>query len=416
MGYIITIVILLAFSAFFSASETAFSTVNKIRLKNYAATGDKKAERALKIANKFDTTLTAILVGNNIVNIVSASLCTMAFTKLMGEEYIPLGTAVMTVAVLIFGEILPKTLAKENAEKISLAFAGFLNFIMLILTPATWVFSHLQRLANRMFSSDKSEPSVTEDELKYIIEEIEDEGVLEEQESDLVRSALEFDEIVISEILIPRVNVTAVEISQPIESIRDLFLNDGYSRLPVYEKTIDNIVGVIRQKDFFGLMVEGGADIRGIITEPLYISEFKLISEVLHEMQRTKNHMAIVMDQYGGTLGIVTLEDIIEELVGEIYDETDEVVTSLSKIGDDEYEISAELSISDMLEELDLPEDIIDGSSTSVGGWAMELFEKIPAKGDEITEGIFTLRIVEVEEQTVKKIHLKVDRGEEEEE
>lgn len=412
MANIIVIVALLVFSAFFSASETAFSTVNRIRLKNYAAQGDKRAERALKIAERFDNALTAILVGNNIVNIASASLCTVAFTKLLGEGSVGVATAVMTVAVLIFGEILPKSIAKENAERVSLAFGGLLSFIILILTPVTWIFSHLQRLASKLFHSGKNQPSVTEDELKYIIEEIEDEGVLEEQESDLVRSALEFDEIEVSQILIPRVNIVAVEAGQSMESIQNIFFEEKYSRLPVYEKTIDNIIGTIHEKDFFRLVVDGGTSIDSIIKEALYIYDLKAISEVLREMQRSKTHMAIVMDQYGGTQGLVTMEDIIEELVGEIYDENDEVVTNFAQIGENEYEVSAELSISDMLEDLDLPEDLIDSSSTSVGGWVMELFEKIPDEGDEITEGIFTVKVTEAEEQTVKKIHLRVDKGE----
>lgn len=403
------IVVLLLLSGFFSASETAFASVNRIRLKNYAAKGDKRAAKALEISENYDRTITAILVGNNIVNIASASLGTIVFTELFGDGGVGIATAAMTVLVLVFGEILPKSIAKENAEGVALSVAGILNLAIMLLTPLTWIFSKIKLFASKLVFSGEERPSVTEDELKYIIDEIEDEGVLEEQESDLVRNALEFDEILVGEVLVPRVNVVAVEKNQPVSEIEELFLNEMYSRMPVYEKSIDKIIGIINEKDFFKMRAGGGNSIEGIISKTLYFSELRPISEVLREMQKKKIHLAVVLDQYGGTQGIVTMEDIIEELVGEIYDENDEITPMLKKVSDNVYEVSAELSIYDMLEELELPEDIIESSSTSMGGWAMELFGRIPEEGDVITDGIFKVTVLKTDEQRILLLRVEVE-------
>lgn len=411
----IAIAVLLVMSALFSSMETAFSSVNKIRLKHEASNGNKKAERALNIAENFDKALTSILVGNNIVNILSSSLGTVVFTNLFGPAGVAISTAVMTVLVLTFGEIIPKSFAKQNAEKCALAFAGILNAIMFVLTPISAIFAHLQKALAKISKPDDS-PNFTEDELKYIIEEIEDQGVLEEQESDLVRSALEFDDITVEQILVPRVKVVAVERNEDISAITEIFIRDRYTRLPVYEETIDNIVGLINEKDFFALVTrpEGSpAGIEGIIQKALYVSEMKLISEVLYEMQRSKIHMAIVKDQYGGTSGIVTMEDIIEELVGEIYDENDEVINNVVKVAEHIYEVQADTSISDMLDELELPDNLIETDSNSVGGWVMELFGRIPETNDTITTGIFTVTVLDADEQSVSRVGIKLDVPEE---
>ncbi len=412
---IIIVVVLLFLSAFFSASETAFSTVNKARLKNYAAKGDKKAAKALKIANAFEKALTAILIGNNIVNILSTSISTVLFTQLLGPGGVGAATAVMTVLVLIFGEITPKSIAKSNAEQCALLFAGPISLIMLVLKPFVWVFQFLQKL----FKPKNEQPSVTEDELKYIIDEIQEQGVLEQQESELVRSALEFDEITVDEILIPRVNVTAVERNTPFEDIKNKFLTEMYSRIPVYEKNIDNIVGVITNKSFMRLMDEGKQDISEIIQDIIHISDLKLISEALKEMQKNKMHMAVVLDQYGGTKGIVTIEDIIEELVGEIYDEDDEVIPNFVKLSDNEYDMAADLSISDMLEKFDLPEEYIESQVNSVGGLVTELLGHIAKVGETAECGMFKMTVTSADEQKINKIHLEVvktEDGEEDEE
>lgn len=402
--------------------ETAISSVNKIRLKHEAANGSKKAKRTLKLAENFDKTITSILVGNNVVNILLSSLGTVVFTGLMGASGVAVSTAVITVLVLTFGEILPKSIAKQNAESYAESTSGLLNLICLILTPVSFLFLQLQKLTQKIFKPKENAPSVTEDELKYIIDEIEDEGVLEKNESTLVRSALEFDDTTCEEILIPRVKVSAVDVTDSIEEIRDMFINERYSRLPVYEKSIDNIIGFITDKDFFSLLFSSGEktfSIESIIQKALYVHESKLISELLVDMQRSKIHIAVVKDDYGGTSGIVTMEDIIEELVGEIYDENDEVVQSIVKTGDNMYEIKADLSLNDMLEKLGLPENIIDVDSydsNTVGGWALELFGYIPPVGANVRNGIFSVTVLDGDERTISKIGLKIDSTENDDE
>ncbi len=402
------ILVLLAISAICSATETAFSSVNRIRLKNLAASGNKSAQKALDITDNFDKALTAILIGNNVVNIASSSLATVFFTEKFGSGSVGMATLVMTVLVLIFGEILPKSLAKENSESFSIAMAPLLSGFMFIITPLILIFSAVRKLANRLVGQKNRQPSVTEEELKYIIEEIEDEGVLEEQESDLVRSALEFDEITVSKVLVPRVNVVAAEKGESIENIKDIFIKTRFSRLPIFDKTIDSIVGILHQSDFYELYLKGGSDITPVLNKPVYISENKRISEGLREMQKAKVHMAVVVDDYGGTEGICTLEDIIEELVGDIYDESDEEDTSFVRLGENRYQVSPELSVSDFLDKLGLPENTIETNCTSIGGWIMELLDRIPEQNEFVTAGIFNMTVVMEDEQHMQSVKIRL--------
>ncbi len=413
---IVLVVAMMIFSAVFSGTETAYSSVNKLRLKNYEAQGSKKAKKALKLANRFDQVLTAVLIGNNIVNIATSSVSTIVFIKLMGSKGAAVSTIVITVLVLIFCEVLPKSYAKKNAEKLALAFAGPLSFLVTLFKPFVWL---LNKLSSLVAKGDQA-PSVTEDELKYMIDEIEEQGVIEEQESELVKSALEFDEINVNEILIPRVKVVGVELGSTIDEIKELFSTEMYSRLPVYEKSLDNILGIITNKAFFKMLVEGGSDITSIIQEVPHIADTKLISEAMRDMQRSKVHLAVVIDQYGGTKGIVTLEDIIEELVGEIYDEDDEIETNIMMLAPDKYEVAGDMSISDMLEMLDLDENMITTDYTSVGGWVTDVMEHIPEAGETAESGIFRITAAEVNEQNVEKVIIEVlptdDDDEEDEE
>ncbi len=405
----ILIFVMLLFSGIFSATETAFSSVNKIRLKNLAAQGDKRAEKALKLANSFDKVITAILIVNNVVNIASSSVGTVLFTQLFPKNGVLISTVIMTLLVLTFGEIVPKSLAKQHADGFCLILAAPLQMVVVMLTPVVFLFTKLSTFVNKLFSNGKNKPSVTEDELKHIIEEIEEEGVLEEQESNLVRSALEFDEIKLDRILIPRVHVTAVDVNTPTDEIRELFLSEMYSRMPVYDKTIDNIIGIITEKDFFRMLIEKKDNISEIVQEVIYFSEFKPINEAMREMQRAKTHLAVVVDQHGGTKGIVTLEDIIEELVGDIYDESDEVEEPMKRVADNIYEIDAEISIDDMLERLGMPEDSVECSSTSVGGWVTDLFGYIPKSNEEIESGAFFFTVLDSSEHKINKIRMKFE-------
>ncbi|MCQ2490396.1 MAG: hemolysin family protein [Ruminococcus sp.] len=397
---IVLVLAMMVFSALFSGTETAYSSVNKLRLKNYESQGNKKAAKALKLANRFDEVLTAVLIGNNIVNIASSSVSTLLFVSIFGSKGAGISTAVITVLVLVFCEVLPKSYAKKNAEKIALALASPLWVLVMILKPCVWVLNRLSSL----FSKGSEAPTVTEDELKYMIDEIEEEGVIEEQESELVKSALEFDETSVEEILIPRVKMIGVDVNSSIDEIKETFTREMYSRLPVYEKSLDDIIGIITNKAFFKMLIEGGNDIRSIIQEVPHIADTKLISDAMRSMQRSKVHLAIVTDQYGGTKGMITLEDIIEELVGEIYDEDDEIVTSIIRLDEGTYECSGDVTIDELLETLGLDEDMITTGYSTVGGWMPEILEHIPEAGESTESGIFRLTAAEVSEQNVEKV------------
>lgn len=403
------IVILLMLSAFFSASETALSSANKVRLRSYAEEGNKRAKMAIKVTDNFDKTLTTILIGNNVVNLASTTVATVMVSKMFDNPImIPVSTAVMTVLVIIFGEIIPKNIANEFSEKVAMFVVYPLSWLMFILTPLVWLLICLKNLVIAICGGTKDSPSMTEEELKIIIDEIEDEGVLDESESDLVKSALEFSDITISEILIPRVNIQAVEIDDDPDSIKDAFITSHFSRLPVYEKTIDSIVGVIHEKNFFDMYLHGRRDIREIIQKPLYIFGLTPISDIMKQLQRAKSHLAVVVDQYGGTQGIVTMEDIIEELVGEIYDETDEEDTSFIKLSEDEYEVSADFKIRDFLDNIEFDSDEIETDCDSVGGLVMENLDRIPEPGEEVDCGRLHFYVVSVDEQRIQRVRISV--------
>ncbi|MBR6384738.1 MAG: HlyC/CorC family transporter [Ruminococcus sp.] len=403
---IILIILMMVLSAMFSGTETAYSSVNKLRLKNYEAQGNKKASKALKLANRFDDVLTAVLIGNNIVNIASSSVSTVLFISLFGNKGAGISTAVITILVLIFCEVMPKSYAKRNAEKLALFIAAPLSLLVVILKPAVWILNKLSSLTG----SEENAPSVTEDELKYMIDEIEEQGVIEEQESELVKSALEFDEISVNEILIPRVKIVGAEINSSIDEIKNIFSTEMYSRLPVYEKSLDYITGIITSKAFFKMLVEGKSNIKEIIQDVPHIPDSKLISEAMKYMQRSKVHLAVVTDQYGGTKGIITLEDIIEELVGEIYDEDDEIIANIVKLSENRYEVAGDISINELAEKLNFDSNLIHTDYTSVGGWITDVMERIPEEGETAETGIFKLTASQVKDRTVEKLIIEIKK------
>lgn len=403
IGKIVLVAVMMVFSALFSSTETAYSSVNKLRLKNYEAQGSKKASKALSLANRFDDVLTAVLIGNNIVNIATSSVSTLIFVEWFGDSGAGISTAVITVLVLIFCEVIPKSYAKRNAEKLALFFASPLAMLVTVLKPFVWVLNKM----SSMFKGGES-PTVTEDELKYMIDEIEEEGIIEEQESELVKSALDFDEITVNEILIPRVKVIGIEITDTVETIKEVFSEEMYSRLPVFEKSLDNIIGIITNKAFFKMLVEGKSDIREIIQEVPHIADTNLISEAMKFMQKAKVHLAVVTDQYGGTKGIITLEDIIEELVGEIYDEDDEIITNIVKLDENKYEIIGDTSINDFLEITGIDKNLIDTDYTTIGGWVTDIMEHIPYSSETVEYGILKITALEVNENKVDKVIIEI--------
>ncbi len=411
---VLIIIFCVLFSGYFSATETAFSSLNRIRIKNLAEKGDKKAKLVLDLLENFDSLLSTILIGNNIVNIACASVATLLFVRLLGEEQGPsVATLVITIVVLVFGEVTPKSIAKENPEKFAMFAAPFLNLLMIILTPFNFLFIQWKKLISRIFHTE-TEHSITEEELLTIVEEAEQEGRIDEQESSLIRSAIEFSEQEAIDILTPRIDIVGVPYDATKEEIAAVFTDTNYSRLPVYKETMDHIVGIIYQKDFYNVVYDKGGNIESIIRPALYITESKKIGELLQELQHKKSHIAIVLDEYGGTTGIVTLEDILEELVGEIWDEHDEVINEIEKVSETEYIVHGSTNLEDLFEALDMgrkiDEEVEEMEVVTVSGWVMEeVLERIPVKGDVGTWQNLEVTVLEMDENRVEKIKLVIN-------
>jgi len=404
--YYILLVALIAGSGFFSATETAISTVNKIRMKNYADEGDSRAATVLKIASKYEQALSTVLIGNNIVNIASASLATVLFTKYFPANGAALSTFFMTIIVLIFGEVLPKNMAKANSEWVALRVGGILNLLMKIFAPAVFLLVKLSNFVLSRFSSEEK-PSVTEEELKYIIESIEEEGVLEQDESDLVQSALEFDEIEVQEILTPRVDMIAIDTEDLWEDIVELVKTKGVSRIPVYEKSIDHIIGIVRSRDVLMAEIEGKRDIKALISDCMFVHRTMRVSQLMENMKKSKAQLAVVTDDYGGTLGLVTMEDALEELVGEIWDEYDEVEEELVRVDDMTYLVSGDANVYDTLEQIGCDMRNFESDYNTVSGWTLEKMEHIPQIGESFVYGNFRVVVEEMEDQRITKLKIE---------
>lgn len=414
----ILLVILIALSAFFSASETAYTTVNKIRLQNYVDAGSKKAKTALFIAENYDRTLTTILIGNNIVNIGASSIATLLFVKLFGPSGAAISTAVMTILILIFGEVLPKSFAKESSEKFALAFSRPLRILMTVFWPVVFLFIQLKKVAKHISPIKEEEtPTVTEQELKFIVESIEDEGVLEKQESELVQHALEFDEKTVQEVLTPRVDMTTLDIEDDLQTNIGLVLTERFSRIPVCRGTSDRIIGILHTKDLLEALVRGDAiDLASMVQPAFFVYKTKKLSSLLADFKRNKTHVAIVTDDYGGTVGMVTMEDLLEELVGDIWDEDEEIIRDFVRIDSQHFLISGDLTIRDLFDQLDLPFSNLESNHTSCGGWALEALGHIPQAGEAFQFKNMTLTIQEMDDQRVKKLSVYLAPQPEEEE
>lgn len=415
METVIILVILVFLSAFFSATETAFTSANRIRLKSMAEEeGSRGAGIALKVMEKYDKCLTTILVGNNIVNIATSSLATILCVQLFGSRGPVIATAATTVIVLIFGEITPKTIAKGNAEAFCIGIGRIIWLLMIILTPVSAIFLLIQKGASKLFNK-KTEVSVTEQELMHIIDEIEDQGVLEEQESDLVRNALEFDETTAEQIMQPRVNVVGIDLYADNRQIMETFKTEAYTRLPVYEKSLDHIVGVLCYRDFIQkILEEKDFTITEITSDILYIPSLMRISEVLKKMQKEKEHMAVVVDQYGGTAGIVTLEDILEELVGEIWDENDEVSTPVKFLSKYVFRVSGDVQKIDFnryFEDYDKTLEI-NGDFNTVGGWVLELFGRIPEVNEKVETDNLKITVESMKKRRIGMLKFEIKHRE----
>ncbi len=406
------LVFLMCLSATFSASETALTAANRVRLRNQSEDGDKKAQGAMKLIERFDNTLSTLLISNNVVNILSSALTTVLFTSLFGEGGVGLATAVCTVFIVIFGEVMPKSFAKNNSEKIIKIMYKPLGAIMFVLTPAIKILEFLQNILNRTAEGEEI-PSVTEQELISIIDEIEDEGVLEEDEAELVQSAIEFNDIAAEEIITPRVDICAVDLTDTKDEILEKFLEFNYSRLPVYENSVDKIIGFINQKDFFAALIRGVEfPVNSLVKPCLYIPPKMKIIDVMHKLQKDKVHMAVVTDEYGGTRGIITLEDILEQLVGDIWDEHDEETQSVFKIDDIHYEVLGEVAMDDLYEiVLDTKRNNFKEYYT-LSGYLMEKMNKIPEEGDSYDDEFIHYTVQTVDENRIKKVKIRLHQPE----
>ena len=376
LSTIIALVFLVLCSAFFSASETAYTSLNLVRMKRMAADGDARAAKVLKLAERYESLLSSILIGNNIVNILASSLATVLFVRALGNKGVTVSTLVITAVILLVGEVTPKNIAKEHAEAIAMKFYPVLFALTKLFTPLNWLLGCWQKLIGKVVKPAEDR-GYTEEELITIVEEAENEGGIDAHESELIKSAIEFTDVDVEEILTPRVEIQAMELGASDDEISDLFQESGYSRLPVYQETVDNIVGILHEKDFYAN--RGKVPVRELMSTPTYVMQNTKVSDLLKLLQKTKSHMAVVVDEYDGVQGIVTMEDILEELVGEIWDEHDEVVEEYRALPDGGYLVDGGANLDDMLELFDIHKEY---DPVTVNGWVREELGRFPKAGD----------------------------------
>ena len=416
------IVLCIMFSALFSASEMALSSANKVRIENDAEEGNKRAQKTLQLIENFDDSLGAILIGNNMVNIAASSISSVLVILLTGSDELTwVATVVITVLVIIFGETIPKITAKQNATRFSLKITPFVRFLSIVLKPLVKAVVWLVNLLTpkKELEEDEEDEDESIEELATIIETAEDEGVLDEDQKELLIAAIDFADISAYEVMTARVDIDAIDIEDSMEEIMELVNSTPFTRLPVYEDSIDNIIGVLHLNDLLKELAKNDkADIRSILMEPVFVYRTTKLPSVLQALREANQHMAIVTDEYSGIDGIITMEDVLEEVVGEIWDENDLVEEEIVEKSEREYELDGDLNIYDFLEIVEMDEDDYESEfdSETVGGWVMEMLERFPVVGDEVRYENFTLKVIEAEERRVDKLLLTIDEKEEEEE
>lgn len=407
IGSLIIIIMCVIISAYFSATETAFSSLNKIRIKTMAEKDNKRAKLVMKLCDNYDSLLSTILIGNNIVNIASASLATILFVNWLGNQAGPsVSTAVVTIVVLIFGEVTPKSIAKEIPETFAMLSAPILNILIVLLTPFNYFFKQWKKILSKIVKTS-DDKGITEEELLCIVDEAQEDGNIDEQENMLIKSALDFTEQEAIDILTPRIDIVAVSTKSTKEEIAQLFSDTGYSRIPIYEESIDHIVGIIYQKDFYTYVYHNDKEIFDIIRPALFVPQNKKIGTLLKELQKKKIHIAIVLDEYSGTIGIITLEDILEELVGEIWDEYDEVNQEIEKKSDTEYIISGNANVEDVFDVLGIEYAEDEIQSYVINGWIMNQLERIPQQNDSFEFKNFNITVLDMDEKRINKVNFK---------
>lgn len=396
--YIVIIAMLLICSAYFSATETAFSSLNRTKLKALAEKGDKKAKRAVELSDKYDKLISTILIGNNIVNIAASSLGTVMFINILGGEAGPtVSTVVITVAVLVFGEISPKSIAKDCPERFAVFSAPIITVLIWILTPLNLIFSAWKKLLSKIFRLEAS-TGMSQEELLMLVEEVQQDGSIDENEGELLTNVIEFSNIEAEDILTHRVDLEAVPIEADKAEIAEAFQTSKFSRILVYRESIDNVVGTIHLKDFYTGMGVTDKKVEDILSPVIFVLKNEKIDELLEKLQKSKSHLAVVLDEYGGTYGIVTMEDILEEIVGEIWDEHDEVIESIKCCGKDTYIVNASMDLDDFCEYFEIE---TESESTSLSGWIMEQMEKIPEGGETFVYENLTITVEKVDNHRI---------------
>ena len=417
-AYIFSILCLLLLSAFFSATETAFTSLNRIKMKNMANDDVKNAKLVLKLEDRYDKLLSTILIGNNIANIGMTAIATVMFVALLGGSLGPTAsTVVMTVAVLIFGEISPKNIAKEHPEGFALFAAPIMRGLMWLFTPLNVLFSLWKKLLGKLFGTQEN-GSYTEDELITIVEEAQIGGSIGKEQQELITNAIEFDDLEAIDVITPRVDIVAVELGTSVEEIGRTFKESGLSRLPVYEDDLDNIIGIINQKDFHNYVVSENRELEQYIKPVAYVAESIKAAVLLKKMQTKKTHIAIIVDEYGGTTGLVTMEDIIEELVGKIYDEHDAIeMREVTRLYDGSYSVAGGANVEKFFE---MVGEDIDINATTINGWVMIELDRLAKVGDTFTyrsrHKIFHVRVTRADERRALMVQIRIEDIPEEDE
>ena len=402
------IILMVALGVFFSATETAFSALNRIRIKTMADEGSKRAALVLHLHDDFDKLLSTILILNNLVTLIAAAISTMLFVRHFGDIGATLSTVILTVVIILIGDITPKSLAKESPEKYALVSAPLLYACMVLLTPINYLFTKWKIMLRFIFRTSPDEDRMTEEELYSVVEVAQNDGVIDEEGRQLLDNAIEFSELKAVDILTPRIDVEAVSVDSSESEIATTFINTGYSRLPVYKDNIDDIVGVVHMKDFFNFAINKQGTLKELFIPPLFVAPSAKISDLFKQLQTNKSHLAVVSDEYGGTAGIVTMEDILEELVGDIWDESDEVIVEFTSIGDNKHKILCSAYVKDLFAYFDLPDDT-DAESTTVSGWIMDALGRLPEEGDTFTYKNLTVTVHKTEHRRVQECIIEVE-------
>ena len=410
--YLIGIIVCVMCSAFFSASEMSFSACNKVRLEHESDNGNKKATAAFKIANKFDDAISAILVGNNLVNIAASSMGSIAVMMILSEQYAWVSTAVITIMVVIFGETIPKISSKKNATNFAMKFAYPVRTLMIILKPVTFIVVSLVNLITNMLPDvEEEDTDAALEELHTMIDIAEDEDVLDEDASELVSAAIDFADIAASEVMTARVDIIAIDIDDPWEEILRTIDASPYSRIPVYEGSVDHVIGILSLNRFLKAMIDQDkVEIRSLLLPTCYVYKTMRLPAVLSSLRNAQQHIAVVTDEYGGTLGVVSMEDVLEQLVGDLWDETDTVEKDIEKKGDGRYELDGDTPIYEFIELMRWKEDDFDYDSETVGGWCIEYNNGFPNVNSKFTFRDIEVTILEVSKRRVRRIQVQVKK------